>query len=45
MTDKIKNKSIRDIEIERKQQNQNPPYYQGTIRTIDSYSFVDYLSI
>lgn len=38
MTDKIKNKSIRDIEIERKQQNQNPPYYQGTIRTIDSSS-------
>lgn len=38
MTDKIKNKSIRDIEIERKQQNQNPPYYQGNIRTIDSSS-------
>ena len=37
MTDKIKNKSNKDFEIERKQQNQNPPLLS---RNYSHYRFI-----
>jgi hypothetical protein len=36
MLDKYQNRTLRDIELERKQQNIVQPYFQGTIHTLDS---------